>query len=112
MSININCDDLEQLLFIMDTKRIYIHIKEIEEIKKFTSMIKEYASEYYFPMADTWSRDFKLRDNCIGVNPVNHMISIRDNKEMPSDITIIEYNELFDFMNKLYNLSIDIMDMV
>lgn len=112
MSISINCDELRQLLFIMDTTKTYVHVNHNEEIKEFTSMVKEYAPEYYFTMADTWHINYQSRNNCIGVNHVNHMISIRDCTKVALDGYIIEYRELYEFINKSYNLNIDIMSMI
>lgn len=112
MSIGINCDELRQLLFIMDTTKTYVHVNKNEEIKEFTSMVKEYAPEYYFTMADIWHTNYKFRDNCIGVNHLNHMISLRDGEKILSNATIIEYGELYEFINKLSDLNIDIMSMI
>lgn len=112
MSIGINCDELRQLLFIMDTTKTYVHVNKNEEIKEFTSMVKELAPEYYFTMADTWHINYKSRDNCIGVNHLNHMISMRDCTKISLDACIVEYGELCEFINKSPNLNIDIMSMV
>lgn len=113
MNIGINCDELKQLLFIMDTTKTYVRMGNNEQIKEFTTMIKEHAPEYYFTMADTWwCYNYVSRDNCIGVNHVNHMISMRDCTKISLDACIVEYGELYEFINKSHNLNIDIMSMV
>lgn len=102
----------------MDKEQIYIHVVSHTEINNFTNIVKYHAPTYYFYNAGRWADRYAGKNNYIGVNDFNHMISIDDTKSIPENATVVDVENFYDYFimsikhyqNEIAN--VDIMDLV
>ena len=102
----------------MDKEQIYIHVVSQIEINSFVSRVKDHAPSYYFYNAGRWADRYAGKNNYIGVNNDNHMISIDDTRSIPQNVTVVDIENFYDYfvmpINHYQNAiaNIDIMDFV
>lgn len=102
----------------MDKKQIYIHVVSHTDIQSFVSIVKDHAQSYYFYNAGRWADRYAGKNNYIGINNFNHMISIDDTKSISKNATVVDIENFYDYFvipikhyqNVIAN--VDIMDLV
>lgn len=81
----------------MDKEQIYIHVVSHEEIKIFTQFVHDHAPSYYFYNAKRWADRYAGKNNYIGVNDFNHMISLDDAESIPKNATVVDIENFYEY---------------